>query len=244
MLNLANKLYTALVIFSLNLALISCSTTSIDLTEAKDFTITKPLHIMQPALNQRHTVNRGGVISHYETGSYLSTQSKHIELLNSMDTMNDDYPQLKSGSIAQLSKDINGYNGACFAQLEGKNKPTSQTKFCLVDTDKDGYFEQGVFNNTLIENLAIKYKVIIEENKTNYSNQVRKQLVYRGITVDKIKFTYLEFKGDMEKALIKRDFTISNHRDSHITLSYKGANLKIIKADNVNIIFESSSYIE
>lgn len=242
--NPLNKLYTALVIFCISFSLISCSTTSINLTEVKEHKVTEPLHIMLPELNQRHTVKRGGVISHYETGFYLSTQSKQIELLSSINTLNDGFPQLKSGALAPLSKDINGDNGACFAQQDDNSKPINQAKLCLVDTNNDGYFEQGVFNNTLIENLAIQYKINVKESKSNYSNLLRKQLVYRGITVDKIKFTYLEFKNDMEKPLLKRDFTISNHKNRHITLNYKGSHFKIIKADNVNIVFEISSYLQ
>jgi len=240
----ANKLYKALVITFVNFALISCSTTSIDLTKVKEEKVTKQLHIMQPELDQRQTVNRGGVISHYETGFYLSTQSKQVELLSSLNNINNEYPQLKPGSIAQLSTDINGYNGACFDQSNNNEKQINQAELCLIDTDKDGYFEQAVLNNTLIENLSIQYRINTEETKTNYSNQLRKQLVYRGITVDKIKFTYLEFKNDMQNPLVERDFTISNHKDRHITLNYKGSHFTIIEADNVNIVFEMSSYLQ
>lgn len=229
-------LYKVIAIIFINIAVISCTTTSPNLVVQKNVKATAPLNIMQPELNQEQVVKRGGVISHFETGFYLSTQIRKVELLDTTGPDEDNYPELKSGSITRLSKNIEGSLGACFTLQDGQ--------FCLIDTDNNGYFERGFFNNNLIENLAVQYKVNIKNNKSNYSNQLRKQLVYRGITVDKIKFTYLEFKDDMIKPFIKRDFTISNHTGSHITLHYKGANFKIIKADNVNIVFESFSYLQ
>ena len=230
-----------LVLFISSLFLISCSNTTTTLSIASPSAETLALNIMTPTLNEQHSVKRGGVMSHHETGFYLSTLTKSIELVNDVNSATNDYPSIKSGAIVKLSKDINGISGACFEHASYDN---NQVTFCLLDNNADGIFDQGVFNGNLAENIQAQYKVNTHEVKSNYSQQVRKQLIYRGITIDKIKFTYLEFNSDMTTPSLKKDFTIGNHRENHILFDYKGAHFKILKADNVNITFENIAFLK
>jgi len=202
---------------------------------------TTPLNIMLPTLNEQHSTKRGGIMSHHETGFYLSTLTKDIELTEDVRSSTNDYPSIKSGTKVKLSKDSTGILGACFEQAQYKS---TNVRFCLLDNNSNGFFNQGVFDGDLIENLNIPYKVNTTEVKSNYSEQVRKQLVYRGITVDTIKFTYLEFHDDMDKPSLKKDFTIGIHHGSHILFDYHGAHFKILKADNVNILYENIAYLK
>ena len=234
---------TVLLFTILSSVLTGCSTTSADFTLEERVVETLPLNIMAPELNQSHTVERGGVISHYETGYYLSTQSKYVELMNGL-TASDEHPELKLGTISPLLKEKgeeeNGIVSACF----NLNKTShSAGDFCLVDNDKNGYFEQGFFDGSTFDNLNIQYQINTHEVRTNFTDHIKKQLVYQGITVDKIKLTYLEFKNDMKTPHTTTNFTINSHRGNHILFNYKGAQFTIMKADNVNIIFESRSHL-
>ena len=66
------------------------------------------------------------------------------------------------------------------------------------------------------------------------SDSLVKTIEYNGKSANTLKFTYREFSHNMARAAYTTDFTV-DLSDGNQVVAYKGAKLKIVKADNSSI---------
>ena len=117
-----------------------------------------------------------------------------------------------------------------------------QIKFCLFDENKDGYFEVGTFDGEEIHSLNIPYNIFSDNSKSPEKGYLRKALSYRGLSNGKINFNYSEYSGNMVRATFSQEFSIENNKEAQILFNFKGAEIKVIKADLLHVTFEVIQY--
>ncbi|ENL1647172.1 TPA: hypothetical protein N3O12_000752 [Klebsiella pneumoniae] len=79
--------------------------------------------------------------------------------------------------------------------------------------------------------ISIQY---VQNGLCMVSNSLVKTIEYNGKSSNTLKFTYREFSHDMARPAYTTDFTV-DLSDGTQTVAYKGAKLKINKADNSSI---------
>lgn len=188
-----------------------------------------------PQLAQTLTVDIGDNLLMKVSGSYLENKSQSVTLLTDIDANNDEYPSLKKGKTTVLGMSSAGGNAACFAEAKYRD---GVVKFCLFDEEKDGYFEMGSFTGDETYSLNIPYNIFSDNSKSPEKGYLRKTLSYKGLSNGKINFNYSEYAGNMVRATLSQDFSIINQQDAHVLLNFKGAEIKIKKADLLHVTYE------
>ncbi len=194
-----------------------------------------------PELGQTFTLDIGENLLIKELGSYAEKTIKSVTLLTPVKGEYDEYPSLNKGRTSNLGMSNSGGNAACFndAKYQG-----GMSKFCLFDEEKDGYFEMGSFSGEETYSLNIPYNIFSDKSKTPEQGYLRKTLSYKGLSNGKINFNYSEYSGNMVRATLSQDFSIQNKKDAHILFNFKGAEIKIKKANLLNITYEVIQYFK
>jgi hypothetical protein len=236
-----STLSSAVITISSVLLMTACSSTTFSVTKVDENIEVVPLDISTPDLNVSQTSELGDAIIEFEQGSYVAKRFQVVQLVHGINYEYAVKPGVSKKEVVRLSKDKNGAYGACFENAEYRHEKIT---FCVLDADNDGYFEQGMYGNIHIDDFKAMYKVTTVEEKKSSDDYIKKQLIYKGVSNKKLKFNYLEFHADMNVPAIDQDFTIDNHIDSDFLFGYKGARIKIKKADNVNLEYKIQSYFK
>ncbi|NQZ22652.1 MAG: hypothetical protein HRT53_11410 [Colwellia sp.] len=194
-----------------------------------------------PELGPDFTLDIGENLLITELGNYAEKTIKSVTLLTPVRGEYGEYPSLIKGKTTALGMSDLGGNAACFndAKYQG-----AMSKFCLFDEEKDGYFEMGSFNGEATYSLNVPYNIFSDINKTPEKGYLRKTLSYRGLLNGKINFNYSEYSGNMVRATLSQDFSIQNRKDAHIVFNFKGAEIKIKKANLLNVTYEVMQYFK
>jgi hypothetical protein len=233
------SILSTVVAVSTALLLSACSSAKFSISKIDENVDVVPLNISIPALNVSQTGELGDAIIEFEQGHYVTKKYQVVQLVHGMNYEYSVQPGVSKTDVVRLSKDKNGAYGACFDNAEYRHE---QITFCVLDANNDGYFEQGMYGNIHIDDFKAMYKITTVEEQNSSDDYIKKQLIYKGISNKKLKFNYLEFHADMNVPTIDQDFTIDNHTDSDFLFGYKGARIKIKKADNVNVEYKIQSY--
>ena len=198
-----------------------------------------PVNKVSPFLETKHLGELGDPILSMETGSYVTKRSKSVTLLSGIQYQYSEQPGLNKGSTVNLVKGNSGQNAACFDQAQYRS---ADVLFCLYDMNMDGFFDYGTFGGSDIDNLKARYKVTTVENRSAATDYLKKQLVYRGVSADKLLFSYIEFSGKLNEPTLSQDFSIDFQKNTHVLFGYKGARFKVEQADNMNIQYQVLAY--
>jgi len=194
-----------------------------------------------PGLAQTFTVDIGENLLTKELGNYAEKTIKSVTLLTPVIGQSDEYPSLNKGKTTLLGMSESGGNAACFNDAKYQK---SVIKFCLFDEEKDGYFEMGSFNGEARYSLNVPYNIFSDVNKMPEKGYLRKTLSYKGLLNGKINFNYAEYSGNMVRATFSQDFSIQNKKNAHILFNFKDAEIKIKKANLLNVSYEVMQYFK
>jgi len=192
-----------------------------------------------PELAQTFTVGIGDNLLTKVSGSYLENKAQSVSLLSDISYIHNERPGLNKGKTTVLGMSSTGGNAACFNDA---NTRDGKVKFCLFDEEKDGYFEMGSFAGEVTYSLNIPYNIFSENSKSPEKGYLRKTLSYKGLSNGKVNFNYSEYSGNMVKATLSQEFSLENQKDAHVLFNFKGAEIKIIKADLLHVTYEVVQY--
>jgi len=192
-----------------------------------------------PELAQTFTVNIGDNLLTKVSGTYLENKTQSVTLLSDINYIHNGHPGLSKGKTTVLGMSSSGGNAACFNDAETRD---GKVKFCLFDEEKDGYFEMGSFAGEETYSLNVPYNIFSDNSKSPEKGYLRKTLSYKGLSNGKVNFNYSEYSGNMVKATLSQEFSLVNQKGAHVLFNFKGAEIKIIKADLLHISYEVVEY--
>ncbi len=194
-----------------------------------------PVNKAAPAISATNFGELGNAILTHETGSYLSKRRQMVTLLASVTDNDQSQPSINKGTTVALLKSNFGGPAACF---DDASYEQTNIQFCLFDTNTDGYFDYGSFDDEDTDELKTKYKVTTISDNEAATEYLKKQLIYKGISNNKLLFSYIEYAGHMTEASLVQDFKIDHQPNTHVLFGYKGARFKVKDADNTSIKYE------
>lgn len=129
-----------------------------------------------------------------------------------------------------LSASVNGKFGACGI---GMSSMTGQTNICLIDNDRDGYFERFALP-TQERNLDNKVKYVLSDS--DEMDGIKKELIYQGIDDETLRFRYREYFKDLVRPAY--DQTVEYNLTQDKIVSFRGMRILIEDANNQDITYK------
>lgn len=111
---------------------------------------------------------------------------------------------------------------------------------CLVDTDKDGLFDQSMFaSRDKYFPLAapVRYKIASTERVVEDSADFHVDVLYQGLTKGEVKISFREFKGGLARPAFTQDVSYELEKDGTTIIAFKGMRIKVLKATSMDISY-------
>lgn len=111
---------------------------------------------------------------------------------------------------------------------------------CLVDTDKDGVFDQSMFASRdkyfpLVS--PVRYKIASSERVVEDSADFHVDVLYQGLTKGEVKISFREFKGGLARPAFTQDISYELEKDGSTIIAFKGMRIKVLKATSMDITY-------
>lgn len=111
---------------------------------------------------------------------------------------------------------------------------------CLVDTDKDGLFDQSMFaSRDKYFPLAapVRYKIASSERVVEDPADFHVDVLYQGLTKGDVKISFREFKGGIARPAFTQDVSYELEKDGTAIIAFKGMRIKVLKATSSDISY-------
>lgn len=179
---------------------------------------------IKPAVGSTNTAYMGDPMIKSATGY----KTELLKLGNATGALSD----IKEGTYCHTGNNI-------YANYEDKKSVGLKNLYGVVVNEVD-YVSYDRAKNTISppngtsynsNEISIQY---IPQGLCMVSDSLVKTIEYNGKSANTLKFTYREFSHNMARAAYTTDFTV-DLSDGNQVVAYKGAKLKIVKADNSSI---------
>lgn len=111
---------------------------------------------------------------------------------------------------------------------------------CLVDTDRDGKFDQSMFaarDRYFPLAAPVRYKLDTTQLEVENSADFQVDVLYQGLSKGEVKISYREFKGGLARPAFTQDVAYELDKDGSGMIAFKGMRIKVLKATREDITY-------
>ena len=169
-----------------------------------------------------------------------STVTLLEEASSSMDLGHKLYAASGTSRPLQLGAE-SGFRMMCLSTGGVGTLATGAVTGCLVDTKKDGKFDQSMFatrERYFPLTAPARYKVDTIDNAVENTSDFHVDVLYQGVSKGEVKISYREFKGGVARPAFTQDVTYEIEKDGTAMIAFKGMRIKVLKANGQEITYQ------